>query len=118
MPLIPNQVNNFKVYAEGTAFLGIADITLPNLVNQTDELRGGSLGGPIMVPVIGHFEDLTLTMSFFSMFPGCTRFLEQQSLNMSAHGVVQYLDNTTNAFSKQPWYFNFVSFPKEFNPGR
>jgi P2 family phage contractile tail tube protein len=118
MALVPNQVNNFRLYVDGTLFIGVADITLPNIVNQTDELRGGALGGPIMVPVIGHTEDLTITMTFFAMFPGCSKFLQQSSLNLQANSVVQYLDNTTNAFTKQPWSYMFTSFPKEFNPGR
>jgi len=118
MSLIPNQVNNFRLYVNGTVYLGIADITLPPIINQTDELRGGSLGGPMMIPVIGHTEDLTLTMTFFSMFPGVESFLQQTSQNLAAHGVVQYLDNTSNQFSKIPWNFTFTCFPKEFNPGR
>ena len=69
MALMPNQTNNFRIYANGTLYIGIAECTLPNIVNQTDELRGGALAGPILVPVIGHFEDFTLTMTFFAPFP-------------------------------------------------
>ena len=118
MALMPNQTNNFRIYANGTLFIGIAEVTLPNIVNQTDELRGGALAGPILVPVIGHFEDFTLTMTFFAPFPGCTTFLAQTSNNIACHSVVQYCDTTSGAFTKQPWNYLFTCTPKEFNPGR
>lgn len=116
--LIPCQTNNFRIYANGNLYIGIAEVTLPPIVNQTDELRGGALAGPIMVPVIGHFEDYTLTMTFFAPFPGCSEFLAQRSHNISCHSVVQYVDQQTAAYSKQPWNYLFVCSPKEFNPGR
>jgi P2 family phage contractile tail tube protein len=118
MALMPNQTNNFRVYADGALYIGIAEVTLPNIVNQTDELRGGALAGPILVPVIGHFEDFTLTMTFFAPFPGCSIFLAQTSKNLAIHSVVQYVDTTSGAFSKQPWNYLFTCTPKEFNPGR
>lgn len=116
--LIPTQTNNFRIYADGVLFLGIAEVTLPPIVNQTDELRGGALGGPINVPVIGHFEDFTLTMSFFAPFPQCSSFLAQKNSNIACHSVVQYVDSTTGGYSKQPWNYLFTCSPKEFNPGR
>lgn len=116
--LIPCQTNNFRIYVNGNQFIGIAEVGLPPIVNQTDELRGGALAGPIMVPVIGHFEDFTLTMTFFAPFPGCSTFLAQTSQNISCHSVVQYVDQATVAFTKQPWNYLFVCQPKEFNPGR
>jgi uncharacterized protein len=118
MALMPNQTNNFRVYANGTLYIGIAEVTLPNIVNQTDELRGGALAGPVLVPVIGHFEDFTLTMTFFAPFPGCTHFLAQTSDNLAVHSVVQYCDTTSGAFTKQPWNYLFTCTPKEFNFGR
>jgi len=118
MALMPNQTNNFRIYVDGNLFIGIAEVTLPNCVNQTDELRGGALAGPILVPVIGHFEDFTLTMTFFAPFPGCEIFLAQESHNIACHSVVQYVDTASGAFSKLPWNYLFTCTPKEFNPGR
>ena len=118
MALVPNQVNNFKVYVQGQGYLGFSDFTVPPIINQTDELRGSGFAGPILVPVIGHVEDLTMSMSIFALYPGAQKFLYQQSLNMQMNGVVQYMDNTTGAFSKAPWNFLFTSYPKEFNIGR
>lgn len=118
MALVPNQVNNFRVYIAGGAYLGFSDFTVPPIINQTDELRGSMLAGPIQVPVIGHVEDLTMSMSIFALFPGCQKFLYQTSLNIQMNGVVQYMDNTTGGLSKAPWNFLFTSYPKEFNTGR
>jgi uncharacterized protein len=118
MALMPNQTNNFRIYANGTLYIGIAEVTLPPIINQTDELKGGSMAGPVMVPVIGHFEDFTLGMTFFAPFPGCSTFLAQTSLNVACHSVVQYEDTTSGAFTKQPWNYLFTCSPKEFNPGR
>jgi Bacteriophage tail tube protein len=118
MSEIPNQVNNFRIYVDGVVYLGIADITLAPIANQTDELRGGAMAGPMDVPIVGHLNDLTVTMTFFAMFNGCSRFLRQDTLNLTARGAVQYLNQSNNKFVIAPWRFMFVSFPKEFNPGR
>ena len=48
--LIPNQVNNYAIWLGGNRFIGMADVTLPNLANMTDELKGAGLGGTINMP--------------------------------------------------------------------
>ena len=64
---IPNQVNNFSIWVGGNRFIGMADVTLPNLANMTDTLKGAGLGGEIDFPVAAHYADWEATFNFQSL---------------------------------------------------
>ena len=55
---------NFKVYEDGTDYLGIASITLPTLSNKRMTVNGAGVAGDIVVPAPGHYDAATVTISF------------------------------------------------------
>lgn len=57
-------VINYAIYEDGTEFLGIADITLPDIKRITAEIQGSGMNGVLNSPIIGNFEAMTATFSF------------------------------------------------------
>ena len=85
--LIPNPLNNYAIWLGGNRFLGMADVTLPNLTNLTDELKGAGLGGTINMPVAAHFDDWTVTYNFHTITPEGCELLRQDGVLVEARVV-------------------------------
>lgn len=64
MPKIDDSVMNFAIYEDGTEHLGMAEVTLPEISNITNEVKGAGLNGTYESAVIGHIEALTLGLNF------------------------------------------------------
>lgn len=116
--LIPNQVNNYSVWYGGTRFLGMADITLPNLTNLTDELKGAGLGGVINVPVMAHFDDWSATFNFHTITKEAVNLLRQDCLKLEARAGIQYHDPGPCTLSIGSWRFVMQVLPRGFDLGK
>ena len=65
--IVPEGMINFRVYREGVDMLGIAEGTLPNLEAMTHEIKGAGLAGVVDQPVWGHFNSMTLSLTWRSV---------------------------------------------------
>ena len=65
--IVPEGMINFKVYREGGDMLGIAEGTIPNLEAMTHEVKGAGLAGTIDSPVLGHYNSITLSLTWRSI---------------------------------------------------
>jgi len=55
---------NFKVYEDSRDFLGIAEAALPDLTYLTQTLTGAGVAGNLERSVSGHFDAMTLGLTF------------------------------------------------------
>lgn len=55
---------NFAVYENGSEYLGIAKITLPAKTNKVLTVNGAGIPGDVDVPVPGHRDAMSVTISF------------------------------------------------------
>ena len=65
--LLPLQVNNYSVWKDGWRFIGMSTVTLPNMQNLTDTLKGGGYGGETNYPVQSHYQDFEVTFNFHAI---------------------------------------------------
>jgi uncharacterized protein len=115
---IPNQVNNYSIWFQGNRFIGMADVTLPNLQNLTDELKGAGLGGAINVPVVGHYQDWSCTMNFHTITKEGVELMRQDGQKIEARAGIQYMDAGTHALSIGAWRFVLGVLPRGFDLGK
>jgi hypothetical protein len=115
---IPNQVNNYSIWFSGARFIGMADVTLPNLANMTDELKGAGLGGTINFPVAAHYNDWTLTMNFHVITPEGVELMAQDGLKIEARAGMQYLDPGPHKLYVGAWKFVMAILPRGFDLGK
>lgn len=54
----------YAVYEDGTEYLGLARVQLPNYNYKTHTVNGVGMAGDVTVPVIGHMDALTCTIEF------------------------------------------------------
>ena len=115
---IPNQVNNYSIWFGGNRFIGMADVTLPNLVNMTDELKGAGLGGTTNIPVAAHYEDWTATFNFHVMTKEGCELMRQDGLKIEARAGIQYLEPGQHRLQIGAWRFVMAILPRGFDLGR
>ncbi|MFD0710636.1 phage major tail tube protein [Paenibacillus sp. GCM10027626] len=94
MRQIPDKLNNFTVFRNGSQWLGNSDIVLPNLEPKTDTLSGAGLGGEIESPTIGHFGSMTCTLNWRTVSREAIELL--QDANTLDFRGAQQVYNPTN----------------------
>jgi len=57
-------VINFAVYEDSTEYVGMAKVTLPDLTALTQSISGAGIAGNVDAVIMGHFEAMTLGLSF------------------------------------------------------
>lgn len=55
---------NCALYEDGSEYLGIANITLPNTSNKKLNINGVGIAGDIDMPVPGHRDAMTVSIAF------------------------------------------------------
>jgi len=79
--LIPDKLNDFKVYVNGSPDLkGVADLQLPSFEAMTDTLSGGGIAGEIETPNLGHFQSMRLTINWTSILDDLSEFFKPQAV--------------------------------------
>lgn len=116
--LIPNQVNNYSIWFGGNRFIGMADVTLPNLTNLTDELKGAGLGGTTNMPVAAHYDDWTATFNFHVMTREGCELMRQDGLKIEARAGIQYLEPGQHRLEIGAWRFVMAILPRGFDLGK
>lgn len=79
MPRIDESVINFAVYEDGNEFYGMAEVTLPEISNITQEIKGAGISGTFESVVIGHLEAMSLTLNFRTVQQSAIRLLEPRN---------------------------------------
>jgi hypothetical protein len=116
--LIPLQVNNYSCWKDGNRFLGMADLTMPNLQNLTDEYKGAGYGGSTTYPVQAHYQDWELTFNFHAITRESLEIMRQDSMMIQTMAGIEYQDPGTHGVSVGGWRFAVIVLPKGFNLGK
>jgi uncharacterized protein len=116
--LIPLQVNNYSIWKDGNRFLGMADLTLPNLANLTDEFKGAGYGGTTAYPVQSHYQDWEVTFNFHAISRESLELMRQQTIMVQALAGIEYQDPGSHLVSIGSWRFAMLVLAKGFNLGK
>lgn len=82
------QLINFEIFDEGKRFLGVADVTLPEIEYMSTEISGAGIAGQVSMPSRWITNSLELTLKFRSVTQWATHLLEQQSHDLTMYGAV------------------------------
>lgn len=64
---VPATLIDYAVYRGNSRLIGTGDITLPSIKSQTSEISGAGIGGAVELPVLGHFDSMTVQITFRTM---------------------------------------------------
>ena len=55
---------DFAVYEDSVEFIGMANVTLPDKAQKVIPMNGAGIGGDVEVPIVGHYDAMTLILAF------------------------------------------------------
>jgi hypothetical protein len=115
---IPNHVANYSIFKDGKRLIGLADVTLPNMQNLTDSLKGSGIFGEIDVPIQAHYQPITVTMNWLAVVDHMLFATIQDGAQLDAWSAVQMHDTGTNKIIHVGWRFVMGTLPKSLNFGK
>jgi phage tail tube protein FII len=116
--IIPNHVANYSIFKDGRRLIGLADVTLPNMQNLNDPLKGSGIFGEIEVPIQAHFQSMTVILNWLTITDDAIFATIQDGAQLDAWSAVQAHDSGTGQIIHEGWRFIMTTLPKSFNVGK
>ncbi len=118
MPNINETVTNFAIYENGTEYLGMAEVALPEISNITNEVKGAGLNGTYESVTIGHIEAMTLTLNFRTLEKSAFSLLEPGNHQIDLRVAQQSFDTVSGKVKVQKVKHLFTIHGKKLAPGK
>ena len=112
MPNFDESVINFAVYEDSVEYVGMAGVTLPNLAAIVQTLSGAGIAGNVEVPVLGHYDVMSLTLNFRTTTEHSVRLSEPRRYNIDLRMAQQIEDTVAGEVKVQSIKHVLVVVPK------
>ena len=112
MPNFDESVSNFAVYEDSVEYVGMAGVTLPNLAAIVQTLSGAGIAGNVEVPVLGHYDVMSLTLNFRTTTEHSVRLSEPRRHNIDLRMAQQIEDTVAGEVKVQSIKHVLVVVPK------
>lgn len=112
MPNFDESVINFAVYEDSVEYDGMAGVTLPNLAAIVQTLSGAGIAGNVEVPVLGHYDVMSLTLNFRTTTEHSVRLSEPRRHNIDLRMAQQIEDTVAGEVKVQSIKHVLVVVPK------
>ncbi len=93
---------NYAVYEDGSEFMGIANVTLPDQVNKTLAVNGAGIAGDVNMPIPGHKEAMTCTISFRNAPEAAYKLCESRRHILDLRVAHEDFDTTAGQIKVKP----------------
>jgi len=110
-------VINFAVYEDSTEFVGLAKVTLPDLTALTQSISGAGIAGNVESVLLGHFEAMTLGLSFRNTTKQVIRLAEPRRHNIDLRIAQQDENTVKGAIETRSVKHVFAVIPKSTKGG-
>ena len=79
-------INSFAVYEDATEFYGMAEVTLPEVAQIAEEVKGAGISGAFNGAFTGQIESMTLTLNFRTVTPYAIKLNEPRNHQLDQIG--------------------------------
>lgn len=118
MGRIDELVVNFSVYEDAIEYLGMAEVTLPEISNLTQEISGAGIAGNVEAVVVGHLSAMSMTLNFRTVTEAAIRLTEPRLHKIDLRVAQQSQNTTTSTISTNSMKYILRVKPKKFAPGK
>ena len=115
---IDETVIGFAVYEDATEHVGIAEVTLPEISNITEEISGAGMGGKVESVILGAIEAMTTTLNFRTVTRNAVKLHEPRQHNIDLRAAQQQKDTTKGVTEVVRVKHLLTLTPKKLNPGK
>ena len=118
MPKIDEAVINFAVYEDATEYYGMAEVTLPEISNVTEEIKGAGISGSFESVVLGHLEAMSLTLNFRTLTKNAIKLATPKNHTIDLRVAQQETDTVSGTTKVVKVKHVLTVKPKKLNPGK
>jgi len=118
MSKINETVINFAVYENSTEFYGMAEVTLPEITNITQEIKGAGIAGTYESVIKGHIEAMSMTLNFRTMNKDVVKLMEIRDHQIDLRAAQQEKDTVSGSTKTVAIKHIMVVQPKKTNFGK
>ena len=115
---INESIINFAVYENSVEHYGMAEATLPELSNITEEVKGAGISGSFESVILGHIESMTLTLNFRTLVKDAIALYEPRDHQIDLRVAQQSKDTVTGQTIVTSVKHVMIVKPKKLNPGK
>jgi phage tail tube protein FII len=115
MPLWPQKIASYSIFERDEDLIGIADVTMPNIVNLTDTMKFGA--GESDVPIVGFWGPASIVINWHAPYEHTARLAIQDGMVLDAWVAHQLHDSGNNKVVHKGWRYWFWTLPKGLNLG-
>ena len=115
---MPDKLTDAKVYLEGNALLGVADVELPSLEMETEKLEAFGIAGSVDMPSLGHFKEMSLKLKFRAPTQNARKLREPKTHQLELYASVQMYDQSRGEFTHTPYKVVLRGIPKKLPLGK
>lgn len=117
MPRIDQTNVNFEVYENSVNYLGMAQITLPNLTQIAESFSGAGIAGNVEAVARAHFDAMTLGIQFRTTTVEAIRLMRPERHTLDLRVARQDEDTEAGQIFIAPVKYIAVVMPKSLNLG-
>ena len=118
MAKIDETVIGFAVYENATEYLGLSEVTLPEISNITEEISGAGIGGKLESVILGAVEAMTLTLNFRTVTDNAIKLHEPRQHQIDLRAAQQEKDTTKGVTNVVQVKHLLTITSKKLNPGK
>lgn len=115
---VDNGTINFAVYEDAVQYYGMAEVTLPEISQIAEEIKGAGISGSFNGAFVGHIEPMSLTLNFRSVTTDAIKLAEPRNHQLDLRAAQQYWDNSAGVFKTQAVKHVLMASPTKFAPGK
>ena len=116
---IPELINDLRMYQNGSKdnFISLKTLEFGEMAAVTAELNAVGMAGKIEKPVIGHFENLELTLTYQIPTETAITLCGGNEIEADLYADVQGWDTGLNEYTHDQHFISFKGTAKSFDPG-
>jgi phage tail tube protein FII len=117
MPDWPQKIANYSIFKDSIDLLGLATVTMPNIVNLTDSWKGAGIGGEVDMPLQAHFGPMSIVLEWHVPADSAFEIAAQDGMTLDCWIAHQYHNSGLNKLGHRGWRWFFSTLPKGLNLG-
>lgn len=116
---IPEKINDYNVYLDGTKMIGVAaSATLPEVNMKTSTVSGVGVNGELDSPTIGQFESMEQEIKFNTLYSSAMDMLNPLSVVNLTFRAAQQVYDKTGGYAFKGLRVVEMGRVKKLNPGK
>lgn len=118
MQRIDEATINFDVYEDAVEYLGMSEVTMPEISTLTQEIQGAGIAGNVEAVITGHLAAMSMTLNFRTVTDAAIRLCEPRIHNIDLRVAQQVQNTRTGTIEVGKLKYILKVRPKKFAPGK